>query len=119
MISHTGPFLHRPTAACLYDIPYRTVFAVTVRPVEGQVATHHRTFVYLKIWVAEIKLERSALPFSSADLFKIQKFKFVLLGTAEFTFQPKIVFQHQQGRFVCMADREGEVEWREGFGTSE
>ena len=70
MISHTGPFLHRPTAVCLYDIPYRTVLAETVRPVEGQVAIRHRKFVYCKIWVAEIKLERSDVPLGSAVLFK-------------------------------------------------
>jgi hypothetical protein len=79
------------------EIRYLTFLNVIIRPRKSYVVTRPKIFVYCKLGVAELKLERFPVPFGLPRLFNFENVKFFPLGTTKFTFRSMRVFQHLEG----------------------
>ena len=49
------------------EIPCQTLLTAIIRPKECYILAHPKTFAYCKLGVAELKLERSPVPFILAS----------------------------------------------------
>jgi len=121
-LRHVFPKWQGHVVLFLCEIPYSTVLANIIRPVEGYEKSLSKKFVITSMGFPSLKYSdpshRLVWPFDHWGL-KCSKVKFGLSGRAKFTFRPMGIFQLQEGRFLCRARRGSVPKLRDCFGTSE